>query len=123
MRYNDKGSVVITLYNSSGSNTPNTQKLNRAKQTTLEWDGYGRNSYIALSNNNADCKQAIRAGIKPGTRFYNARENSTNPAAYYEVTVGKNGDYKLEGRTEKGEPCDIVIEDKDLNALVLYKKD
>lgn len=123
MRYNDKGSVVITLYNSSGSNTPNTEKLKRPPKSTLEWEGYGRNSYIALSNVNADAKQSIKAGLKPGTRFYNARENSDNPAAYYEVTVGQNGDYKLEGRTKDGKPCDIVIEDKDYNALILYKKD
>ena len=123
MRYNDKGSVVITLYNSSGSNVSNTEKLNRAPKSTLEWEGYGRNSYIALSNVNADAKQSIKAGLKPGTRFYNAREDANNPAAYYEVTVGKNGDYKLEGRTKDGKPCDIVVEDKDFNALVLYKKD
>ena len=123
MRYNDKGSVVITLYNSSGSNVSNTEKLNRAPKSTLEWEGYGRNSYIALSNVNADAKQSIKAGLKPGTRFYNAREDANNPAAYYEVTVGKNGDYKLEGRTKDGKPCDIVVEDKDFNARVLYKKD
>ena len=123
MRYNDKGSVVITLYNSSGSNTPNTEKLKRAKQSTLSWDGYGIKSYIALTNVNADSKQALKAGLKPGTRFYNAREDAENPAAYYEVTVGKDGDYKLEGRTKDGKPCDIVVEDKDYNALVLYKKD
>ena len=124
MRYNDKGSVVITLYNSSGSNTPNYNPLQRESQKTLQWESFGtRQSYIALSNTLADSKQSLKAGIKPGTIFKNAREDNNNPAKYYIVTVGKDGDYKLEGRDKDNNPCDIVIEADDMNALVLYKAD
>ncbi len=124
MRYNDKGSVVITLYNSSGSNTPNYKPLQREKQKTLEWESFGeRHSYIALSNTLSDSKQSLKAGINPGTIFLNAREDNTNPAKYYEVVAGDDGEYRLEGRDKNGKPCDIVIEDGDLNALILYKKD
>ncbi len=128
LRYNNEGSVVLTLHDATGADVDNkdpnslslTKKLNRKETriSTMQGNIYGK---IILDPEIANAKQGLKHGLEIGSKFKNARneDNSTYEIAKFE----KKGKlyYYLRRRDAKGQEIPVVIKPEDLNTLILYK--
>ena len=106
LRYNDKGSVVLSLFNTSGATDDVSSSMNR-KDVTAD--------YIKLGKGNA--KEGLGAGIKEGTIFKNARESDMNE---YRVVKGADG-YVLKAFSKIQGDVPITVKPEDKNVMILYK--
>lgn len=113
LRYNDKGSMTVTLYTTAGyEREPDNQdflgeRQNRMmpKRESVELGSIALTTY-------KDLRQGLPGGVKEGTTFKNVREDDKN-----EYVVVRNGDrYVLKNKKGK-----IVIKPEDYNAMILYK--
>lgn len=109
LRYNDKGSVVLTVHDMSGSNAKVHEPMMR-KDHILE-------SKIILNAKGANAKQGLKHGIEPGTKFKNARDDDKS---VYKFVDSKDG-YVLKRFSVSGNELPIQIKPEDFNTLVLYK--
>ncbi len=120
LRYNDKGSVVITLHDSSGSETPFNEMMKRGETKTDTKKGslYNR---IVLCSETANAKQGLKHGLEVGTKFKNERAGDNS--IYKIATMQKDGKvyYYLKREDAKGQELPITIKPEDLNTLILYK--
>lgn len=120
LRYNDEGSVVLTLHDLSGAETPLTSKMkrNETKTDTTEGSVYNR---IILAPENANAKQGLKHGMSVGTRFKN--ERSGDNSVYKIAKMKKDGKdfYYLKREDSQGREIPITIKPEDYNTLVLYK--
>ena len=120
LRYNDKGSVVLTLHDSSGANTPLGKKMNRSETKTDITSGsiYNR---IVLDAENTNAKQGLKHGLEVGTKFKN--ERSTDNSTYKIAKMIKDGKdfYYLKREDSQGREIPITIKPEDYNTLILYK--
>lgn len=123
LRYNDKGSVVLTLHNNSGAIAPNTKLLSRKTYETSIDDSINNRIILDLDSNTH--KQGLKHGLAVGTQFKKYGDNSS---AIYEVcTIEQDGKeyYCLKGFDKADEltrkEIPITIEPKDLNTAILYK--
>lgn len=111
LRYNDKGSIVVTTYTSSGA---------KAKPEMMSREPVILDS-ILLNTTHADGprESGLVGGVKVGMKFKNANPNDNNT---YVVKKFDNGDdgYYIENENAGGK---IIINPDDYNALVLYKVD
>lgn len=117
LRYNDSGSVVLTLHNSSGASSHFPGKMDRNEIN------YGDKLYFDADSS---LTQGVKHGLTEGDVFYNARfidstdeQDKETYTVQYDTNQNK---YYLE-KKEKGDSQtkDIVITPEDLNTLVLYK--
>lgn len=120
LRYNDKGSVVITLHDLSGANTPLSQKMQRSETKTGITEGsiYNR---IVLDTEKTNTKQGLKHGLDVGTKFKN--ERSADNSTYKIAKMSKDGKsyYYLKREDSQGREIPITIKPEDYNTLVLYK--
>ncbi len=119
LRYNDEGSVVLSLHNSSGSTSKYNSFMDRTEQTmSTEESMYNR---IILAPLGISAKQGLRAGFDTSAVFKSDRlgDNSTYKIAT--MTIDGNPYYYLKRQNSNGEELPISIDKKDLNTLVLYK--
>lgn len=145
LRYNDKGSVVISLHTNAGANTSKKSKFdditledmeqfNRnplEKKTVSTSTDNSQNNRIILNPDIANVKQGLKHGIDLNSVFRNARNlNKDNKIVdnsiykFVKMTDAQKGkDYyclkKFNSTTGKEEPISITPED--LNSLILYK--
>lgn len=126
LRYNDKGSVVLTLHDLSGADSPYYKKMDR-KETNKSIaaikpdDKEIKSSKIILCSAKANAKQGLKHGMQPGTKFKNERAGDTST---YEIATTKiNGQdyYYLRRRDAQGREIPVTIKPEDLNTLILYK--
>ena len=133
LRYNDEGSVVISLYSTKGSNTPYYEKLERGENLISDKD----NKFVFFDGDQND-KVGLKHGLTEGTVFYNALEANVDESKKtekyvvgYDETTGK---YYLEKFVKSSvatgaavvpvwdkTPQPISIDKDDLGTLVLYK--
>ncbi len=120
LRYNDKGSVVITLHDLSGTQTPFNKKMERGKTST---DTYYKHIYdkIILDTKSplTTSNQGLVHGLTENTVFRNNRADDTNTYEIKKIT-DENGKEYYSLQTTDGSP--ITIEPEDLNTLILYKE-
>ena len=120
LRYNDKGSVVLTLHDLSGADTPLTQKMRRSETKTDITEGsiYNR---IVLDAENTNAKQGLKHGLEVGTKFKN--ERSGDNSTYKIAKMSKDGKdyYYLKREDSQGREIPITIKPEDYNTLILYK--
>ncbi len=120
LRYNDKGSVIISLHDISGSDSPLTEKMKRKYTRTDTKDGsiYNR---IVLNTENVNAKQGLKHGLKVGTKFKNEREGDNS--VYKIAKMQKDGTdyYYLRREDSQGRELPITIKPEDFNTLILYK--
>jgi len=121
LRYNDKGSVVLTLHDLSGANTPLQEKMKRTDTKTDITEGslYNR---IVLDAENTNAKQGLKHGLKVGTKFKNQRSGDTSIYKIASMTKGGKTFYYLKRENEKGQELPITIKPEDYNTLILYKE-
>ncbi len=109
LRYNDKGSVVLTVYNTNGANRNNEEKMSRFKVTIDE---------ILLDRKGM--KEGLAGGLSEGTTF-----KSTNPkdeGYEFRVVSDKSGKYSIKKFKENSDDSvKITMRPDDYNSLVLYK--
>lgn len=120
LRYNDKGSVVLTLHDLSGASTPLEKKMQR-KETNKPDEKTGKYNKIMLCHADASAKQGLKHGLQVGTKFKNERagDNSTYEIA---LTTSKGEKYYyLKRRDAQGREIPVTIKPEDLNTLILYK--
>ncbi len=106
LRYNDKDSMVVTLYNVDGvqeGNTPMTRSGAEIDKILLD---------------SVKIKEGLVGGLKVGTTFKSKRDGDDS---IYKV-VQEDGQYFLM-RYKDDSNVKIRIEPEDYNALVLYKDD
>ena len=113
LRYNDEGSVVLTLHDLSGSNTPITQEMNR-KDSSIS-------NRIVLDSDINNAKQGLKHGLQEGTTFKNLRENDNSLYKIAKMNSNGNTYYYLRRENEKGEELPVTITKDDYNTLILYK--
>jgi hypothetical protein len=120
LRYNDKGSVVLTIHDVSGANTPKEKKMNR-KDTETSIEKNSLFNRIILDADNYTAKQGLKHGLEVGTTFKNERDGDNS--SYKIATMKKNGKeyYYLKRLDNKGKEIPITIKPEDLNTLILYK--
>ena len=120
LRYNDKGSVVLTLHDLSGADTPLSQKMRRSETKTDITEGsiYNR---IVLDAENTNAKQGLKHGLEVGTKFKN--ERSGDNSTYKIAKMSKDGKdyYYLKREDSQGREIPITIKPEDYNTLILYK--
>ncbi len=119
LRYNDKGSVVISLHDSSGASSPLSSKMKRETTSTEINDNiFGR---VVLSTVNSTEKQGLKHGLEVGTKFRNERAGDNS---IYKIATMKQGSkeyYYLRREDSMGRELPIQIKPEDLNTLILYK--
>ncbi len=109
LRYNDKGSMVVTTYAPQGA--PRTPDLMQREDLALE--------HILINSATADLRQSgLKGGITEGTKFKNANPSDDN--TYVVRKSEETGDYYI---VNEGGDGRIHIAPEDYNALVLYKVD
>ncbi len=105
LRYDDSGSIVLSLYTNDGA-TLDTDMTRNGMETDgplyLESDGY--------------VKEGLPAGLDEGTVFVNARDKNLK----YEVYSGDDGKYHLKSLNDPDGK--IKVEPEDFNTLVMYKE-
>lgn len=123
LRYNDKGSVVLTLHDNKGANVSNTEKMERSVNRIPAVDDIFETLILDTEYNNV--KQGLKHGLEVGTQFKKYGDNSTE---VYEICkVERNGKQyyclkcfdKADKATRKELP--ITIQPEDLNTVILYK--
>lgn len=120
LRYNDEGSVVLTLHDITGADVPLNKKMNRTETKTSTEPGSIYNKII-LNPEIANAKQGLKHGLAIGSKFKNARSEDSS---VYEIAKSeKDGKsyYYLRRRDTKGQELPVVIKPEDLNTLILYK--
>ena len=120
LRYNDEGSVVLTLHNSSGTKAGIDKKMSRADQllSTDETSIYDR---VILAPMGVNAKQGLKHGLKIGTTFKNQRPGDDSTYRIGSMTVEGKEYYCLRRYGKSGNELPITITPDDLNTLVLYK--
>lgn len=106
LRYNDKKSTVLTLYNSSGASLDNTKPMNRQTEEI---------SQIKLDQKDKP-RQGLVGGLSEGMVFKNAREEDKTD---YRVVYTQNDGYVIKRFDANGKNINIQITPDDCNALVL----
>ncbi len=109
LRYNDEGSVVLALTDSTGASSPLTEKMDRTNGQQV--------SRVYLDPPITTVKQGLKHGLKAGTKFKNA--NSDDKSDYI-ISKSKDG-YYLAKRNKNGQELPIQIKPEDANTLILYK--
>lgn len=104
LRYNDKGSTVIGLFNAAGFSTDNTKKMDR-KNVSVD--------KIELSQSD-NVREGLPGGLKAGTKFKNANPGDSST---YVVAI-EDGKYVLKN-AQAGKQ--ITMKPEDYNAMLLYK--
>lgn len=111
LRYNEN-STVITLHDNTGTESSNTEMMNRKKSKI---------DRIPLCSEVANAKQGLKHGLKVGDKFKKYGDSISE----YVVQKDKDGQYYIEQKVKnsKGvwETKPITIEPEDLNTLILYK--
>ncbi len=124
LRYNDKDSVIITLHDSSGSNTHNTLKMQRNTTETSVNNG-SISDRIVLNSDIVNAKQGLKHGLKEGTKFKNNREGDDSVYKIAKMTVNENNQpkeyYYIRREDTQGREIPIKISPEDFNTLILYK--
>lgn len=119
LRYNDEGSVVLTLHNLSGSKTKLDKKMSRTEQS-LSADTSVYNKVI-LAPIGVNSKQGLKHGLKIGTTFKNQRIGDDSTYRIGAMTVDGKEYYCLRRYDKTGKELPVTITPDDLNTLVLYK--
>ena len=91
LRYNEEGSVVLTLHNSSGSASSLEKKMTR-KQMSTSTKQNSISNRIVFDTKNTNAKQGLKHGIEKGTIFKNADPDDS--ADYVVDTMKIAGDNK-----------------------------
>ncbi len=119
LRYNDEGSVVLSLHNSSGSKSKAGSLMNRENQEmSTENNMYNR---IILAPVGINAKQGLKHGLEVNTTFKNERAGDNSVYKIATMSIDGKPYYYLKRQNSKGEELPISIDKKDLNTLVLYK--
>lgn len=111
LRYNDRDSVTITLYNANGANAENTEKMNR------ETDDAKKPQIFEIQLGSDRQREGLAGGLPIGTKFKSTRDGD-NSTYVVEMAYGAP---VLRRRNSQGQPIPMTIEPQDYNALVLYK--
>ncbi len=119
LRYNDEGSVVLTLHNLSGSKTKLDKKMARTDQA-LSTDTSIYNKVI-LAPIGVNAKQGLKHGLKIGTTFKNQRTGDDSTYRIGAMTVDGKEYYCLRRYDKSGKELPVTITPDDLNTLILYK--
>lgn len=106
LRYNDKKSTVLTLYNSAGASLDNTKAMNRPTEEI---------SQIKLDQKDKP-RQGLVGGLSEGMIFKNARKEDKTD---YRVVYSQNDGYVIKRFDANGKNINIQITSDDCNALVL----
>ncbi|MBQ4078757.1 hypothetical protein IJD15_06215 [bacterium] len=127
LRYNDAGSVVLTLHNLSGSKSKLDKKMDRTTQSlaTEEKNIRGQEEKsiydkVILAPMGVNAKQGLKHGLEIGTTFKNQRAGDNTIYRICSMTVDKKDYYCLRRYGKDGE-LPITITPDDLNTLILYK--
>ena len=120
LRYNDKGSIVLTLHDLTGADSDITSKMVRKRtKTSVKPDSiYDK---IVFSAENMNVKQGLKNGISVGTKFKNANPSDKNTYEIAKIKVDGKEYYYLKGLDEQGKEIPITITPEDLNTMILYK--
>lgn len=125
VRYNNKGSVVVSLHDVTGSSTPLDKVMDRKDGRVISNDE-GR---VFFKKEDKNLKRGLKFGLEEGMILKNALDLDDPNSPYYKVGC-VNGSYYLEKyvKTRKGgngsvvaEKQDVVIESRDKNTLLLCK--
>ncbi len=124
LRYNNEGSVVITLHDNKGASVPYSSKINR-QDDSLSYEKDSLVGKLVFDYKNLVGEENVRNGLKHGltvgTRFKNYNSNDKN---LYEVakTIEDGKEYYyLKCTDASGKEIPITIKPEDLNTLILYK--
>lgn len=119
LRYNDEGSVVLSLHNSSGSKSKYNSTMDRKTQElSTENSLYNR---VILAPVGVNAKQGLKHGLKVGTTFKNERSGDNSSYKIATMTVDGKEYYCLKRYAKDGKELPIAIKPEDLNTLILYK--
>ncbi len=121
LRYNDKGSVVLTLHDLSGAKSDYTSKMER-KETKLDDTQGSLYNRIVLSAEHVNAKQGLKHGMAVGTKFKNARSGDNSVYKIAKMAKGGKEYYYLKRETLDGREIPITIKPEDLNTLILYRE-
>ena len=123
IRYNDKGSVVISLHDLTGASATLDKPMSRGNGREIS----DTNKRIYFQTSASNSKQGLKSGLEVGTKFKNALDLDNANSPYYEVGKDDKGYYlqKKESVPSSGgyiqQTQPIVIEPRDLNTLLLCK--
>lgn len=115
IRYNNKGSVVVSFHDLTGASTPLKEPMKRGRTIS---DG---NKRVYFANVDGNARRGLKFGLEEGMILKNALDLDEADSPYYKVG-SDNGSYyveKYDGRT--GAKLDISIEPQDYNTLLLCK--
>ncbi|MCD7780524.1 MAG: hypothetical protein LUH05_07635 [Candidatus Gastranaerophilales bacterium] len=121
LRYNDKGSVVLTLHDSSGSNTDFDKRMERGTSEIGEDKKQKTNSRLFLDIDYNSAKQGLKHGLPVGTKFKNEKDG--DDSVYKIAKMQKDGKdyYYLKRENAQGQEINLSIEPDDFNTVILYK--
>lgn len=134
LRYNDEGSMVITLHDNMGASTKYSSLMER-KDHSLPYDTKSIAGRLILGNYKLDTKdeennkvykeyrKGLMHGLKEGTQFKNQNPNDLNTYKIAKITEDDVEYYYLQCLDPSGKEVPITIKPEDLNTMILYKVD
>lgn len=121
LRYNDEGSVVLTLHDLTGANSPLTEKMKREDLPIGTTDKNILYNRVILNADFANAKQGLKHGLAEGTVFKNLREGDNSTYKIAKMQVDGKEYYYLKREDSQGKELSITIKPEDYNTLILYK--
>ena len=123
IRYNHKGSVVISLHDLTGASATLENPMSRGKGREISDD----NKRLYFQDGGDNSKRGLKSGLEVGAKFKNALDLDDPNAPYYEVGKDNKGYYIQKKKSvattgasvQQAQP--IIIEPRDLNTLLLCK--
>ena len=143
IRYNDNGSVVLTLHNSTGASNDYRNRMDRVYGKQSEPDATGKkpnlatlkpaniisdeNDRLYLGADSTNPRSGLKHGLKVGDVFYNANFiDGVKDKEQYVVSYDEDKkEYYLQKKVKNGNGVytvkPTVIDPAEFNTLVLYK--
>lgn len=114
IRYNNKGSVVVSFHDLTGASTPLNEPMKRGRTIS-------NNKRVYFANVDGNARRGLKFGLEKDMILKNALDLDKPDSPYYKVGSDDGSYYieKFDGRT--GAKLDISIEPQDYNTLLLCK--